>query len=183
MGCDRPIFGRDRRRQSSHPWPCRDAACCRPRRFRASHSISLSLSLARSHTRAHTHYAASTHTSDPPPVSLCSGLGSPSAPIVPTSTVFAMALHQPTSHPPTSLRPVNIDKRPNLTGTIYVETATPMAPPTEIPSRPAGSSSSSNTQTIPNLNDVAGVLRRNQACLNCRRRKLVCERTLHSHWA
>lgn len=65
------------------------------------------------------------------------------------------------THPSTSLRPQNISNRPNPTDTIYIETAT-MAPPP-----PAQAVAGQ-----PNP-DLAGVLRRNQACLNCRRRKLV----------
>lgn len=73
--------------------------------------------------------------------------------------------------PPAYLRPENISQRPNPDGVIYVETAAPMPtststamPPPAMTSAAAGSSSHS---------DLAGVLRRNQACLNCRRRKLV----------
>jgi hypothetical protein len=61
--------------------------------------------------------------------------------------------------PPQSYRPMNITNRPDtFNGTIYVETAMP--PP------------KADNQPNP---DVAGVLRRNQACLSCRRRKLKCD--------
>ncbi|ORX39775.1 hypothetical protein BD324DRAFT_233736 [Kockovaella imperatae] len=53
----------------------------------------------------------------------------------------------------------NLSRTPPLTGTVHVDTSASMPPPTG--------------QT--NLNDIAGVLRRNQACLNCRRRKLKCD--------
>ena len=80
---------------------------------------------------------------------------------------------------PTSTRPTNSSQRPNPEGTIYVETAMP--PPLTTsnsngsnPSNSAPSQSQSQsqgqTQSHP---DLAGVLRRNQACLNCRRRKLA----------
>ncbi|OWZ59311.1 hypothetical protein C356_01070 [Cryptococcus neoformans c45] len=52
----------------------------------------------------------------------------------------------------------NLSKRPPLDGTVHIDTQEPSAQP-----------SSSNN------NDVAGVLRRNQACLQCRRRKLKCD--------
>ena len=65
------------------------------------------------------------------------------------------------SIPPTSLRPQSIFNRPDPNGTIYVETNTIMPPPAQAPGQPHP--------------DLAGVLRRNQACLNCRRRKLVRE--------
>lgn len=70
----------------------------------------------------------------------------------------------PANHPPTAFRPTNISSRPNSDGMIYVETAMP-PPHTAVQNH-------GNTQN-PNLSEVAGVLRRNQACLACRRRKLV----------
>jgi hypothetical protein len=75
-------------------------------------------------------------------------------------------------YPPTSLRPQNILSRPNPEDVIYVETANSfnnaMAPP--------------QTQAQ-QASDLAGVLRRNQACLNCRRRKLVSHQAiLMLHW-
>jgi hypothetical protein len=70
------------------------------------------------------------------------------------------------SHPPTSLRPQNISNRPDPTDTIYIETASIMAPPAQAQPGPGTGSGQPNP-------DLAGVLRRNQACLNCRRRKLV----------
>ena len=50
-----------------------------------------------------------------------------------------------------------------------------MPPPSSTdPLRPGHNASGSGSHsTNVNLSDVAGVLRRNQACLNCRRRKLV----------
>ena len=71
-----------------------------------------------------------------------------------------MSQYSLSEHPPTSFRPTNISSRPNPDGMIYVETARP-------PSDPAPRSNPHP--------DVAGVLRRNQACLACRRRKLKCD--------
>ncbi|EJT46318.1 hypothetical protein A1Q1_05147 [Trichosporon asahii var. asahii CBS 2479] len=53
--------------------------------------------------------------------------------------------------------PTDIPTRPDLNGVVRVDQAGPSQP-----TQPAGQPS-----------DVAGVLRRNQACLACRRRKLV----------
>jgi hypothetical protein len=72
------------------------------------------------------------------------------------------------SIPPTSLRPQNIFNRPDPNGTIYIETNTTMPPPAQAPGQPHP--------------DLAGVLRRNQACLNCRRRKLVCFKISGKAW-
>lgn len=56
--------------------------------------------------------------------------------------------------PPMSIHG-NLSKRPPLDGTVHIDTQESSAQPS-------------------NNNDVAGVLRRNQACLQCRRRKLAC---------
>lgn len=72
---------------------------------------------------------------------------------------------------PTSTRPTNISQRPNPDGTIYVETAMP-PPLTTSDSNGSNPSHPSQGQSLSHP-DLAGVLRRNQACLNCRRRKLV----------
>ncbi|EKD04083.1 hypothetical protein A1Q2_01558 [Trichosporon asahii var. asahii CBS 8904] len=55
--------------------------------------------------------------------------------------------------------PTDIPTRPDLNGVVRVDQAGPSQP-----TQPAGQPS-----------DVAGVLRRNQACLACRRRKLKCD--------
>lgn len=64
--------------------------------------------------------------------------------------------------------PVDISTRPDLQGTIPIETS-------------SSNSNSNNGHAHSHTNgapsDVAGVLRRNQACLACRRRKLVSRRT------
>lgn len=59
-------------------------------------------------------------------------------------------------HQPTMSIHGNLSKRPPLDGTVHIDTQ-------EL-----------STQPSSNNNDVTGVLRRNQACLQCRRRKLAC---------
>lgn len=76
--------------------------------------------------------------------------------------------------PSTSLRPMNISNRPNPDGIIYVETATAATMP------PPPSNTTSGPNSSHSHSDLAGVLRRNQACLNCRRRKLASLPFLHS---
>ena len=88
---------------------------------------------------------------------------------------MAHSHHHPSRYPPAYLRPDNI-AHTDINGVIYIETEMPPpplpGPSTSTPPHPQPQSQSQQQQQ-PNFNDVAGVLRRNQACLNCRRRKLV----------
>lgn len=59
-------------------------------------------------------------------------------------------------HKPTMSVHGDLSKWPPLDGTVHIDTQEPSA------------------QSSSNNNDVTGVLRRNQACLQCRRRKLAC---------
>ncbi|BEI93175.1 uncharacterized protein CcaverHIS019_0508030 [Cutaneotrichosporon cavernicola] len=67
------------------------------------------------------------------------------------------------SNPSTQV-PVDIPTRPDLQGTIPIDTVATQA---------QAQTQQSNANGAPS--DVAGVLRRNQACLACRRRKLKCD--------
>jgi hypothetical protein len=74
------------------------------------------------------------------------------------------------SYPPISMRPANLTSNDPGNTIAYIETA---MPPPQQPSQVQ--------QNSAQMNDIAGVLRRNQACLGCRRRKLVSSQVFASN--
>jgi hypothetical protein len=93
-------------------------------------------------------------------------------------------LNHPSNIPDPAFRPQNISRPMPDIDVIYVETAMSGASQEDHAShgtlgqglgqgQGAGNANGGANASV-NMNDVAGVLRRNQACLACRRRKLVC---------